>query len=128
MSKEKPTLSDWIAFLSAESNAGVPNLLSAGAFVLAAWAALYVATHNNTISFGVAGGVSLLLVSLVLLRVVGRRAGKAQELLDGIMSGTERDLLKIEWEWEYFSTDWKKKTKKRGQEIVPATKKSEMKK
>jgi hypothetical protein len=105
---EKPTLSDWITFLSGESNAGVPNLINAGVFVLAAWVALYATGHSNTISFSVViGGVLLIWVFQQLVNVIGRRTRKAQELLDSIMSGKGKTLAQLEWEWKTYLTSKK---------------------
>lgn len=111
--QKKLSISDWISFLSAEKNSNVSNHFSLSAFVIAAFALLYSAFHYTGLVYYFVGGAAILLVFYWLyVSVFGQRAKKAEKLLDGIMSGKEMDVLKIEEEWkEFLAEENRKKTK-----------------
>jgi len=109
-SNEKPTLSDWVAFLGNESVPGISNMISLGAFVIAVFAAVYTLASSGThyrwplVSFFCTIIVAILLVWLFFsrLREFRNRASKARKLLDGIMSGKGKTLAQLEYEWNTY--------------------------
>ncbi len=108
------SISDWISYLSSEKNPNLGNIVSIGAFLLAAFAVIMSVTNNTLL-----GVIPAILIAIALIiyfvkigRLFGGRADKAGKLLKDIMSGDQRDVLKIEEEWKEFLMGKKRKSKK----------------
>jgi len=104
MGDEKLSLSDWITFLSSESNTNISTALSFGAFLVAMFAVIASTTRNTWLGVGVLiiVGVVFAVYSWRLVPRIGRRAAEARRLLYNIMSGKQRDVSKIEQAWNEF--------------------------
>ncbi|MBA7579625.1 hypothetical protein ES708_21496 [subsurface metagenome] len=96
------SISDWVSFLSSEKNPNIGNIISIGAFVLAAFATVMTVTTNTWPSIIAAAliGLALALYFWRFGQLYGRRARIAGKLLNDIMSGKESDLSKIKERWE----------------------------
>ena len=96
------SLSDWISFLSSERYPNISIIIGFSVFMLAAFAVIMSVANNTWLSAIVAAliAIGLLIIYLKTIGPYGRRAKIAGKLLDGIMSGKERDLSKIEEEWK----------------------------
>jgi len=117
------SISDWIAFLTSEKNPNIGIIVGFSAFILAAFAAVISVTITNN-NWAIAVGATLVSVALLIffiqiIGLYGRHAKMAGQLLDEIMSsneqimsGDERDPLKIEKRWKELSGKGKKEEKK----------------
>ena len=108
------SISDWISFLISEKNPSISNIVSIGAFMLAAFAVI-MSTTNNTLPSAICAaliGVALIIYFCRIGQLYGTRAKIAEKLLDDIMRGKERDLLKIEAEWGKVFVGKKQKSEK----------------
>ena len=92
------SISDWVSFLINQKNPNIRITVGFSAFILAVFAIIISVTGNTLI-----GGISVALVCIIMAIIYfqtigsyGRRAKAAGKLLDDIMSGKERDSLKIE--------------------------------
>jgi Flp pilus assembly protein TadB len=96
------SISDWIAFLTSEKNPNISNIISFSALFLAAFAIIMSVTSNTVVGAVVLAliAVALAIIYLRTISPYGRHAKVARELLNDIMSGKERDLLKIEESWK----------------------------
>lgn len=115
-SDERPTISDWITFLSSEANTGISNYLSLGAFMFAALAigvSVLVGNESHSpvshISDFIVLGVVVVVPIWIYGKQVGSRTDGARKLLDAIMNGENRDVSLIEQRWKEILE--KKKTK-----------------
>jgi len=96
------SISDWISFLSSEKNPNIGNIISIGAFVIAAFAVVISvidATWSNIVA-AVLIGIALIIFFWRFSQLYGSRAKTAEKLLKDIMSGKESDLVKIRERWE----------------------------
>jgi len=95
------SISDWIAFLTSEKHPNIGNIIGFTAVIIAVVAIIMSIVHN----WGGAVGAALICVALLIIyfRTTGRygpRAKAAEQLLDEIMSGKERDPSRIEERWK----------------------------
>jgi hypothetical protein len=95
------SISDWISFLISEKNPNIGIIVSFSAFILAAFA-IVMAVTNNTLAGGISAALVCFVLAIMYFRTIGpygHRAKEAGKLLKDIMSGKERDPLKIEERW-----------------------------
>jgi len=105
------SISDWISFLISEKNPNIGNAISFSAFILATLAVVMSVvskTPIGAITFALFG-VALIILVVLYFRTNRHFAEKAEELLNDIMSGNERDLLKIEERWRRVKEGQKNK-------------------
>lgn len=95
-------VSDWITFLTSESNSMLSNVVSFGAFLVAIIAILLVGGENSVIA--ISGGiVALGCVGFAYFRVLkplGQRGKLAGEIVERVMSGKLKTESSIREEWE----------------------------
>ena len=107
-----PSISDWISFLISEKNPNIGIIVGFSAFVLAAFAVVMSVT-NNTVASAVSAALMFVALVIIYFRTIGpygRRAKVAGKLLNDIMSGKERDPLKIEERWKRETSSGRGKT------------------
>ena len=84
-----------------EKNPNIGIIVGFSAFILAAFA-MVMSVTNDTSSGGISAAFVCVALAIVYFRTIGpygHRAKEAGRLLEDIMSGKERDLLKIEQRW-----------------------------
>jgi hypothetical protein len=118
MKNSELSISDWITVLSSEKHANISYIIGFGAFILAAVVAIFavrITTDNSwpTVITSVIVGLILLIISSWAIFPFMHRTKVAGKLLDKIMTGKERDVLKIEAEWEEFIAGKKKRSQKK---------------
>lgn len=112
--QELLSISDWISFLTAEKNPNIAIIISFTAVWLAIFSIVNSVTSNTLLGAITAAlmFVALLVIYLKAIGQYGSRAKGAGELLRDIMSGKERDPLKIEERWKaILATERKQKNK-----------------
>jgi Ca2+/Na+ antiporter len=106
------SISDWISFLTSEKNSNRGNIFSLTAVIIAAVVLLLSVTNSN---WGSAVGAAVICASLLLVyykttNQYEQHAKEAGKLLKDIMSGEERDPLKIEERWKRETSSGRGKT------------------
>lgn len=112
------SISDWISSLSSEKHSNTSNIIGFGSFMLAAGIAIFAVRINvsnswPTIIVSAVAGLALLIVYFKAISPLRHRTKVAGELLDKIMKGEERDVLKIEVEWKKVLVGKTKKSKEK---------------
>jgi hypothetical protein len=97
--------------LTTEKNPNITIIIS----FTAVWFAIFSVVRsvtNNTLLSAIAAALMFVVLTVIYLQTIGpygRRAKKAAELLKDIMSGKERDPLKIEERWNSVGEGQKNK-------------------
>jgi len=101
--EENLTLSDWIAYLSGESNPAIGNFVAIAAFFLAALAIVFE-TNKSTNGYSWIGVVEVVVFVIVLIILIAKifeaHAGRAEDLLELIMSGKLKNPLYVRTLWQ----------------------------